>query len=195
MNANKSNLPRTRLFVLIVCESMVCLGILLFFAARELPVSIKPNELGLVTSAGESTGTVLEPGYHFLRPNQKVTIFDVSPQTYLMRRDPSSGDDSIKGTSLDDQKIEIDLSITYSVDTSKILDLYKTWRDGYQAGAVRPMSRGTTRAVVAGYTLGEIPVKHDEIEKAIYDQLAPELAENYLTLLKVDLIGIRRAAQ
>jgi hypothetical protein len=57
------------------------------------------------------------------------------------------------------------------------------------------MSRGTTRAVVAGYTLGEIPVKHDEIEKAIYDQLAPELAENYLTLLKVDLIGIRRAAQ
>ena len=167
MNANKSNLPRTRLFVLIVCESMVCLGILLFFAARELPVSIKPNERGLVTSAGAPTGAVLEPGYHFLKPNQKVVIFDVSPQTYVMSSGPNIGDDSVKATTLDGQKIEIDLSITYSVDASKILDLYKTWKDGYEAGVVRPMSRGTTRAVVAGYTLGEIPVKHDEIEKAI----------------------------
>jgi regulator of protease activity HflC (stomatin/prohibitin superfamily) len=195
MNANKSNLSPVKLFALIGCESILCLGILLFFAARELPVSIKPDERGLVTSLGTPTGTILEPGYHFLMPGQKVTIFDVSPQIYVMRSDPNSGDDSIKATTLDGQKIEVDLSVTYAVDTSKIVALYKQWRNGYEAGLVRPQSRGITRNVVTGYTFDEISAKNKQIEKAIFDQLAPELAENELTLVKVDVIDIRRAAQ
>lgn len=176
---------------------ILCVVVLLFIA-RELSVFIAPDERGVVVSPYEPAGyrpEILEPGYHFFKPGEKVVLFDIGRQTYVMSGDPSANPDFVGATTGDGQKIEVDVSIIFAVDPDKILDLYINWQDRYRDELVRPVSRSITRDAVAQYTLDQILGNHDEIEKVIFDQLEPTLSENYIILLKFDLLDIRQADQ
>ena len=185
-------------FVLAGCGGCLlvalCVGLFLFFAVRESFVFIEPSERGIIVSPYEPTGyrsELLTPGLHFLMPGEKPVIYNILRQTYVMGLNITGGPDFIEAKSSDDKKLQIDVSITYAVDPEKVLDLYKTWRDSYETGVVRPMSRGITRDVIAHYKSDEILAKRDEVSQTIFDQLALTFAENYLILWKVDILDIR----
>ena len=169
MIAKNRKLSRNQLFGLIGCGSclliVVCSGILGIFLFKAMLVSIEPTERGVVISLYEKNGYRLEtwkPGYHFLKPGEKVILFDISHQTYDTRGNPSTNqaDDSVTRKTRDGQKVEVDISITYIVNLEKVVELYKTWSTQYEAGLVRPQSRFNTRDVIAQYTFDEISVKH-----------------------------------
>jgi regulator of protease activity HflC (stomatin/prohibitin superfamily) len=193
-----SNPSRKWPFVLASCglglAIAFCIGFFLYSTAKELFVFVEPNESGLILSPYEPTGyrsELLTPGLHFLIPGEKPFIYDIIHQTYVMGTNTLGGPDFIEAKSSDGKKLQIDISVTYAVDPEKVLDLYKKWRDNYKESLVRPMSRGTTRDVIAQYKLNEALTKRDEVGQMIFDQLAPVLAENYLILWEVDVLDIR----
>jgi regulator of protease activity HflC (stomatin/prohibitin superfamily) len=177
---------------------VLCIGLLLLSAVREIFIFVEPIESVIVISPYEPTGfrsEALSPGLHFLYPGERAFSIDLRHQTYLMSNNPDvpAQSDFMEATTSDGQKIQVDISITYRVNPEQVLSLYKTWRDGYRDGVVRPMSRGATREVLAQYTFDEALLKRDEIKKVIFDKLAPTLAENYLILLAVEIFEIRHA--
>lgn len=187
---------KTWLYVLLGCAGIVivlCTGTLLISSARQLSVFIEPDERGLVLSLNEPTGEVLEPGYHFVFPNKQVIIYKISRQTYTMSANPKGEADFIEGTTMDGQKIQIDISVIYAVDPERLPDLFKTWRDTYRDNVVRPMSRSITRNTLGKFTFDEIIKERVEIEKSISNELENSLSENFLVLVKFELLDIRLA--
>ena len=202
MNDKNKNSSRKWLFALTgwggCLVIILCIGFLLLSAVRAIFIFVEPTESVIVISPYEPTGfrsEALSPGFHFLYPGERAFSIDLRHQTYLMSNNPDVPvqSDFMEAATSDGQKIQVDISITYRVNPEQVLSLYKTWRDGYRDGVVRPMSRGTTREVLAQYTFDEVLLKRDEINKVIFDKLAPTLAENYLILLAVEILEIRHA--
>ena len=197
MTENNKISSKIWLYVFAGCTGIViavlCVGALLISASRQLFIFIEPDERGLVLSLNEPTGEVLEPGNRFVSPNKQVIIYKISRQTYTMSANPNGEADFIEGTTRDGQKIQIDISVIYAVDPERLPDLYKTWRDAYRDNVVRPMSRSTTRNTLREYTYDEVLMKRDEIEKSISNELEKSLSENFLILVKFELLDIRLA--
>jgi regulator of protease activity HflC (stomatin/prohibitin superfamily) len=192
---NNRNSSRTWLLVLAAGVSIfiLCLGILLILTARNLSVFIEPDERGVVISMNQPTGEILEPGHHFISPGQKVIIFDIGRQTYVMSPTSAKEPDFIEGKTSDGQEIQVSVSVIYAVDPKQVLHLYNIWRDRYRDGVVRPESRNITRNTLRQYTFDEILQNQDEIEQIVFDQLKPSLAENDLILVEYNFLDIRKA--
>jgi regulator of protease activity HflC (stomatin/prohibitin superfamily) len=195
MAVNNKNSSKTWLYVLVGIGTItvLCISAVVISAARQLSIFIKPDERGLVLLLNEQTGEILESGYHFVFPNKQVIIFRISHQTYTMSANSTGGADFIDGLTKDGQKIQIDVSVIYAVDPERLPDLYKTWRNTYQESVVRPMSRSITRNTLGEFTYNEVSEKRDEIEKIISAELEHSLSENFLVLVKFELLDVRIA--
>lgn len=187
--------------ILIGCSSLFVIGavlvgaVVLFSIAEGMLVFIAPTERGVVFSLYEPRGyrsDVLQPGYHLLRPGEEVELYDISRQTYTMSAVSDTEPDSVEAHTNDGQEVLVDVSVTYAVDPEKILDLYVTWRDTYRNGVVRPITRSTTRDIVAQYKAEDIlGHKRAEAQEIIATELKTKLAENYLRLFEFTIQDIR----
>ncbi|MCX6081632.1 MAG: prohibitin family protein [Chloroflexi bacterium] len=162
-------------------------------------VFIEPDEMAVVITASQG-GIRPEPltaGVHFVIPFiERVERYTILRQTYTMSavgtEGQVSGDDSIQVRTKDGQQVFIDASVIYSVDPKKAIDLYRTWRMGYEDGLVRPQSRGVIRDISSQYGIEEIvSTQRAEMEKQITDQLTRIFADNNLILQDFVLRNIR----
>ncbi len=163
-------------------------------------VFIEPDELGVVITAVGSGGIrpdPLSPGLHWVIPFvERVERYSILRQTYTMSATASEGqlqgDDSIQVRTKDGQQVQVDASVIYSINPAKSVDLYRTWRNGFEEGLVRPSSRGVIRDVASQYGVEEIvSSKRAEMEQAITTELIRIFAENNLTLQDFVLRDIR----
>jgi len=103
-----------------------------------------------------------------------------------------TGDDSIQVRTKDGQMVYVDATVIYSINPAHAVSLYKTWRNGYEEGLVRPQSRGVIRDVSSQFGVEEIvSSRRAEMEKLITDQLATIFEENDLILQDFVLRNIR----
>ena len=162
-------------------------------------VFIEPDELAVVITIAEG-GIKPEPlqaGIHFVIPFvERVERFSILRQTYTMTsvtdEGQMSGDDSIQVRTKDGQMVYIDATVIYSINPAKAVNLYKTWRMGYEEGLVRPQSRGVIRDASSQFGVEEIvSSKRAEMEKIITDQLTNVFDENDLILQDFVLRNIR----
>jgi regulator of protease activity HflC (stomatin/prohibitin superfamily) len=162
-------------------------------------VFIEPDELAVVITAGAG-GIRPEPlnaGIHWIIPFvERVERYSILRQTYTMSAVATegavSGDDSIQVRTKDGQQVYIDASVIYSVDPLKAIDLYKTWRTGYEDGLVRPQSRGVIRDVSSQFGVEEIvSTKRADMEQQITEQLTAIFEKNNLILQDFVLRNIR----
>lgn len=162
-------------------------------------VFIEPDEMGVVITAGQG-GIRPEPlnaGIHWIIPFvERVERYTILRQTYTMSavgtEGQVAGDDSIQVRTKDGQQVYIDASVIYSIDPNKAIDLYRTWRKGYEDGLVRPQSRGVIRDVSSQYGVEEIVTgKRAEMEQQITDQLTAIFSANNLILQDFVLRNIR----
>ncbi len=177
---------------------VVVLAIALSTAGAGL-VFIEPDEMGVVVTAGAGgiRPDPLTAGIHWIIPFvERVERYSILRQTYTMSavgtEGQVSGDDSIQVRTKDGQQVYIDASVIYSIDPRKAIDLYTTWRNGYEDGLVRPQSRGVIRDVSSQYGVEEIvSTKRTEMEQQITDALTKIFAENNLVLQDFVLRNIR----
>ena len=162
-------------------------------------VFIEPDQLGVVITAGQGgiRPAPLPAGIQWVIPFvERVERYSILRQTYTMSSTATegkvSGDDSIQVRTKDGQQVFIDASVIYAIDQTKAIDLYRTWRNTYEEGLVRPQSRGIIRDVASQYGVEEIvSTKRAEMQKQITDQLTKIFKENNLVLDDFVLRNIR----
>ncbi len=160
-------------------------------------VFIEPDEMGVVVNTSGLRPEPLSAGIHWVIPFvERVERYTILRQTYTMSavgtEGQVAGDDSIQVRTKDGQQVYIDASVIYAVDPNKAIQLYKTWRKGYEEGLVRPQSRGIIRDVSSQYGVEEIVTgKRAEMEQQITEQLTKVFSENHLILQDFVLRNIR----
>jgi regulator of protease activity HflC (stomatin/prohibitin superfamily) len=172
---------------------VLCTVFLLFEIIKKLSVFIEPDERGVVLTYYQPTEEILEPGYHFIMPGNQFVVFDIGRQIYATNANPDEQPDFIEGITKDGQKIQVDISVIYAVNSEQVINLYKAWQDRYRDELVRPMCRSITRDALEQYTFDEIMEKRDEIGDVISSQLETAFGEQYLIFMKFDLIDVRHA--
>ena len=85
---------------------------------------------------------------------------------------------------MDGQEINVDASVIYAIDPTKIIQLHIEWQDRYQDNVVRPLARGIIRDIASQFGIQEIvSTKRAEMEQKITDELLKKLGENNLILV------------
>jgi len=162
-------------------------------------VFIEPDQMAVVITINQGgiRPDPLTAGMHFVIPFvERVETYSILRQTYTMSvvgtEGQMAGDDSIQVRTKDGQQVYIDASVIYSVDPNKAINLYRTWRMGYEDGLVRPQSRGVIRDISSQYGIEEIvSSKRADMEQQITDQLTKIFADNSLILQDFVLRNIR----
>ncbi|PWH15549.1 MAG: hypothetical protein DDG60_05645 [Anaerolineae bacterium] len=163
-------------------------------------VFIEPDEIGVVITAVGEGGIRPDPlpsGLHWIVPFvNRVERYSILRQTYTMSsveiEGVQRGDDSIQVRTKDGQQVYVDASVIYAVDPTKAIDLYRTWRNGYETGLVRPVARGVIRDVASQYGVEEIvSTKRSEMEQLITQELQRVFERNNLVLQDFVLRNIR----
>lgn len=162
-------------------------------------VFVEPDEIGVVITIGEGgiRPDPLPSGLHWIVPFvNRVERYSILRQTYTMSSVEVEAnqprDDSIQVRTKDGQQVYVDASVIFAVDQARVVDLYRTWRGGYEAGLVRPVARGVIRDIASQYGVEEIvSSKRSEMEQLITDELERVLARNNLVLQDFVLRNIR----
>lgn len=163
-------------------------------------VFIEPDEIGVVITAVGQGGIRPDPlpsGLHWIVPFvNRVERYSILRQTYTMSSVEVEGsqprDDSIQVRTKDGQQVYVDASVIFAVDQARVVDLYRTWRGGYEAGLVRPVARGVIRDIASQYGVEEIvSSKRSEMEQLITQELERVFARNNLVLQDFVLRNIR----
>ncbi len=163
-------------------------------------VFIEPDEIGVVITAVGEGGIRPDPlpsGLHWIVPFvNRVERYSILRQTYTMSSVEVEGsqprDDSIQVRTKDGQQVYVDASVIFAVDQARVVDLYRTWRGGYEAGLVRPVARGVIRDIASQYGVEEIvSSKRSEMEQLITQELERVFARNNLMLQDFVLRNIR----
>jgi regulator of protease activity HflC (stomatin/prohibitin superfamily) len=191
-NQGAKGLSSTAIILVIAALVMTTLGAGLVF--------IEPDKLGVVITVVGQGGIRQEPlpsGLHWIIPfAERVETYSILNQTYTMSsvtaEGQQQGDDSIQVRTKDGQQVYVDASVIYAINPGQAINLYRTWRNGYEDGLVRPSSRGVIRDVASQFGVEEIvSSKRAEMEQAITEELTRILADNNLVLKDFLLRNIR----
>lgn len=154
-------------------------------------VFVNPQERGVVISALAPNGYregILQPGLRWIIPfAERVITYPISRQTYTMSsvavEGALSGDDSIAARTADGQEINIDASVIYSIDPTKVTQLHIEWQNRYGEELVRPLVRGVIRDGVSQFGVEEVySTRRDELQTIVTTALAERMADNSLVL-------------
>lgn len=154
-------------------------------------VYVESNERGVVKTirAGGIRPEALGSGLHWILPGvEQMVPYSISNQTYTMsflpEQGPDSGEDSIRARTKDGQEVIIDATVIYRIDPAKVVQLHIAWGENYEAGIVRPETRGSIRDAVSQYGVEEVvSTKREEMVQIITGELASSLSDNNLELL------------
>ena len=167
-------------------------------------VFIQADQRGVVISAIAPKGyreETLQPGLRWVIPfAENVKTYSISRQTYTMSVAPTEGqvqgDDSIRARTRDGQEVNVDASVIFSIDPTKVILMHIEWQDRYVDGVVRPLARGVIRDLASQYGIEEIvSSKRVEMVQKITDELTVKFAENNLILVDFILRDIHFTEQ
>jgi regulator of protease activity HflC (stomatin/prohibitin superfamily) len=162
-------------------------------------VFINPDESAVVITALQSGGirpNALTSGLHFIVPFfESVVRYPISKQTYTMsiaaNEGDISGDDSITARTADGQQVNVDASVIYQIDPSKVVQLHIEWQKRYSDDLVRPLSRGIIRDIFSQYNVEQVVTsKRVELIAQIGEILKAKMEENGLMMLDFVLRNI-----
>ena len=154
-------------------------------------VFVNPEQRGVVISALQPEGyrsEALQPGLRFVVPfAEQVKTYNISRQTYTMSSGEGegqvSGDDSIPARTKDGQQVQIDASIIYSIDPTRVIQLHIQWQDRFEDQVVRPVARAAIRDAVSQYGIEEVvSTKRAELETMISEEIRASFAEQNLVM-------------
>lgn len=121
--------------------------------------------------------TPMGEGFHFLLPWNKVYKYEVRQQELF---------EQMKVLSLNGLDINLDASVWYKPEFSKLAVLHKTIGRDYLDRIIKPAVRSAARSVVGRYTPEQIySSKRDAIQNEIFEETKLILDDKYIHLEKV----------
>ena len=121
-------------------------GVMAFEGVNEGNVKVVKNQ-------GAVTGTVLEPGWHFITPIVEGTVsIPTRPQTYTMSHQSGEGDnanqdDSVRVLTQDGLHVDVDVTVRYRVTPRDAPRFHEEYRDlpTAETRLIRPTVRSVLR--------------------------------------------------
>jgi len=131
--------------VLVLIVSLIG-GVMAFQGVNEGNVKVVKNQ-------GAVTGTVLEPGWHFITPIVQGTVsIPTRPQTYTMSHQSGEGananqDDSVRVLTQDGLHVDVDVTVRYRVTPRDAPQFHEQYRDlpTAETRLIRPTVRSVLR--------------------------------------------------
>jgi regulator of protease activity HflC (stomatin/prohibitin superfamily) len=150
-------------FVEAIAVLLVCGGIASSFG--EVPAGFR----GVVLRFGGTTGEVKQPGLYTVVPFiTTVVLMNVQVQAY-------SADAA--AASADLQNVQTKVTLNYTVDTDKVVDVYNRLNQDYQDRIIAPAIQEATKAATAHFTAEELITKRPEARNLLEETLATRLGE------------------
>jgi regulator of protease activity HflC (stomatin/prohibitin superfamily) len=128
------------------------------------------------------------PGTNIIVPVlQQATLYDVSQQQYTMsgqaNESSRSGDDAVRGRTVDGQEVLLDITVLYSIDPEQVNVVHRRWQDRYEDDFIRPTTRGFSRDIISAFRADDIyGARRGEMEDQIQTLLTARMAEEGLIL-------------
>lgn len=181
---------------------LVMLGIALFVLLFANPlVTVGAGQRAVVFSLnGGTLPGQLNEGLHLVTPFvQSVVFYDVRTQTYTMSatswEGELKGDDSLTALTNDGQVVNVDISVRFHPDATKIYEIHQKVGPDYANKIIRPAVRSQVRVVIAQFPVADVyATKREEIERRIEVNLRKSLADNNIILDEVLLRDVRFSA-
>jgi len=157
------------------------LGLFLLVAIvllNNLPVLFVPvGYRGVKIRLGNTTGEIYQQGMNF-----RIPFIEQSKEIEIRTQK-----ESVKAISAskDLQSVEAEVALNFSVDPSKIVNLYQTVGEDFKERIIAPVLQEAIKAVTAKYTAEELITKRgqvsDDIRTMLTEKLAPRgiLAEDF----------------
>lgn len=122
-------------------------------------VLIQPDERGVVfRQLGGGTNALQEPinaGLNWVIPFvDEVTPYNVGRQSVTMAGDgsESGGLGAVGAISSDGQVINLDVTVVFAIDPTRVNDVHANWRGDFIGGFIVPQARSEVRNAVSGYS-------------------------------------------
>jgi len=162
-------------------QSLIVIGLAVLFVVillgNRLFITLDATERGVIFrpfSTGLDKENILSPGFHMIAPWNDVYVYDVKEQ---------KSEEPMDVLSRNGLSINIDITVRFYPNYSKIGYLYEGFRLDYANLLVIPEVRSTVRQVAGRYTAEEIySTKRQEVEKAIIDEAGLKLKENNIQM-------------
>ena len=107
---------------------------------------------------------------------QTASIYPIEQQQYTMSgiptEGPVSGNDAVRGRTVDGQEIYLDITVLYSINPDEANLVHTRWQNRYQNDFLRPTIRGIARDMVSRFRAEEIyGERRTELEESIREEL------------------------
>jgi len=126
-------------------------------------IFIQPTDRGVVITVGQGgvRPEALLPGLNWVVPFlENVIPYPISRQTYTMSIAPEEGairgDDSVEARTSDGQIVNVDASVIFSINPSRVVEAHIKWKGEYIDNLVRTVSRGVIRNAVSQFGVQEV---------------------------------------
>ncbi len=159
-------------------------------------VLVQPNEVGVVfrqTASGDAAlREPLQPGLKWVVPFiDQVIIYDVGQQNVDMVGSVEAAQSrgtrpAVRAITKDGQQINMDVTVIFRVDATKINQVHRNWRNTYIDGFIVPQARSEVRNAVSLYGAEEIySGGRATLENQIVEALRPVLEREGFLLTDV----------
>jgi len=180
-------------FVLLLLVSAVG-GVMAFESVNEGNVKVVKNQ-------GAVTGTILEPGWHFITPIVQGTVsIPTRPQTYTMSHqsgegDNSNRDDSVRVLTQDGLHVDIDVTVRYRVTPRDAPRFHGEYRNLQTAETrlIRPTVRSVLRTEGGNIDVTDIYTGEGQtrLKLAVEEALTTETEGSGVVIESVQVRNVR----
>ncbi len=142
--------------------------------------TVSAGEKGIVLRFGSIT-QVAETGLHFKIPYiESVVKMDTQTQKEQTNAEAASSDLQI---------VHTNIAVNYSIDPTKIKELYSTIGEDYKSRIIDPAIQEAAKATTAKYTAEQLITKRPEVQEGIRSSLVARLSPQFIQVGAVSIIN------
>lgn len=134
---------------------------------------------GVVSTFGQVSEDVLQEGFHFKSPLQRVTKMD----NRIVKLEVST-----EAFSSDLQTVNVNLAVNYRVDTSKSFSIVKNVGTNYEDVLITPAVNEVMKSIMADYTAEQSITNRNIISTALLDELNEKLSDSGIYVSDINII-------
>lgn len=167
---------RLRLDRIIICGVAAIVALGLIFTSFTV---VGAGHTGVASTFGQVSEDVLQEGFHFKAPWQKVTKMD----NRIVKLEVST-----EAFSSDLQTVNVNLAVNYRVDTAKSFSIVKNVGTNYEDVLITPAVNEVMKSIMASYTAEQSITNRNIISTALLDELNDKLSDSGIYVSDINII-------
>ena len=140
---------------------------------------IKAGHTGVVSTFGRVSETVLQEGFHFKLPWQKVTKMD----NRIVKLDVAT-----EAFSSDLQTVAVNLAVNYRVDPKMSYSIVKNVGTNFEDTLITPAVNEVMKSILAKYTAEQSITNRNAVSAALLEGLNEKLSVSGITISDINII-------